>query len=546
MATLVVALDGTRVNSSDTNTNWSKLNTGGGAPASEAQNAYQNALAVNVKNTNTASHGGLDYDHSGTASFDVTGTVNPLVFMKVYVADFGALNAANSVQVRLGSDSSNYDVFVVAGTDSNRTVFDTYPPQGGYLLVAIAPSISAWRETPVGTPTRTAIDYFAGTALFTTGAAKTENFAVDAIDIGKGLILTRGDAGSTEAVFQDFVTQDQNTTGNRWGVVYSNAGVIYSIGLLTVGETATATEFFDDGTSIVVFPDGYHHVGGVGTYWDISNVSTVVTLGASQIIGRGVITTSDTRPDLIVNGTSGSFDIDGTTIKNHRNVTFTSVCGVTNADIECQLLTQASADLDNSIIRTNAITSVACLQDPTFGTTTDLHDVDFIQAGVGHAIELSGVGSTYTFTNLTFTGYGANTTDDAALDITAATGTTTIEYSGTAPTYKTAGATVVLVSTVAITITVKDVSGNLLQNVQTAVYLTSDRTEVLNEDTTASGIADGTLDSSLTPAEVEVRCRRATTGDNPRYKNFSSVQTVASGTGLTLAVTMVEDTLSAA
>ena len=77
----------------------------------------------------------------------------------------------------------------------------------------------------------------------------------------------------------------------------------------------------------------------------------------------------------------------------------TSVCDVDNADIECHLLVQNSCNISNSIIRTNALTSEACLQDPTFGTTTDLHDVQFIQSGVGHAIELA-TATTYNLKNI--------------------------------------------------------------------------------------------------------------------------------------------------
>jgi hypothetical protein len=78
------------------------------------------------------------------------------------------------------------------------------------------------------------------------------------------------------------------------------------------------------------------------------------------------------------------------------------------------LLVQATAHIQNSVIRTNQLTQVATLQDPTFGTTTDLHDTDFIQTGVGHAIELDTAG-TYDFQDITFTGYGGTPgTNDTA------------------------------------------------------------------------------------------------------------------------------------
>jgi hypothetical protein len=186
-------------------------------------------------------------------------------------------------------------------------------------------------------------------------------------------------------------------------------------------------------------------------------------------------------------------------LRNFRNITFNTKVDCDGGDIECQLLIQDTAEIQNSTIRTNALTSVACLQDPTFGTDTDLHDTDFVQTGVGHAIELDIVGGTYTFTNLTFTGYGADTTDDAALDITAASDTTTINYTGSPPTFKTAGAEVVLVGDPATTkITVEESGGSFIVNAR--VFLETD------DDGGGTGLpyqdATDTLTSSGTTATL--------------------------------------------
>jgi len=530
-----VAFNGTRLNDADSNTGWGNYNASGGAPASEPANAYQitsgtTTGAVGKKIISTTARQGVDYNGS---SVDYTAAANRLWYCKVYVADPFDLNATWGVEVTMGSaDTSNFHQYNIAGSGANRSNYNTYPPQGGYLITAIDPTIDAWAEVADsgGTTDQTAISWYAVGAQFQNGLAKAENVAMDAIDYGTGLTLT-----GTSGTYIDFVTTDQGTRANRWGVATGTGDKVTFRGIATIG-SATATGF-SDSTSVVTFPDGYHSAGLFGVKADIQNASTTIVDNA-LFISEGSATTEDTRADYTVSGTSGSYD-SAATLRNFRNITYTSVCDIDGANIECQLLTQNSANISNTIIKTNAITSVACLQDPTFGTTTDLHDVDFVQTGAGHAIELSTVGGTYTLTNITFTGYGADTTDSAALDITAATGTTTINYSGTTPTYKTAGATVALVSTVPITITVKDVGGSLLDNVQTAVYLTSDRTEVINTDT-VSGVASGTLDSTLAPAECEVRCRKSSSGTT-RYKNFSSVQTIKASTGLSLSVTMIED-----
>ena len=461
MAAVTVALSGTRVNDADSNTNWANLGGGGAGPASEPQLRYQysgtgSVGAVNKKITSTTARQGVQYDPAAGA-VDMTAAANPLAFLKMYVSDFSDVNTTYGCEMRIGSSNADYYDFNVAGSGANRAPYDQgYPAQGGYLIAAINPNISAWREGTTGTPALNAVDYFGFAAQFITGGAKDVNLAADAIDIGRGLLLTRGDGADADAVWQDFVTFDQDTLANRWGVVVSKAGIIYAIGKLIIGESGTATAFTDTGGDVIIFPDGYVGPGDLGVECDIQNASTVIAIADVQLIGRGSSTTSDTRPDFDVIGTSGTLSLDGTQLTNFRQINFTNATtaiSVINALLQCELLTQNSSDISDSTIITTSLTSVATLQDPTFGSTTDLHDVAFIQGGAGHAIEIASAG-TYNFNGLTFSGYGANGSDAAALDITAASGTVTINVSnGDTPTFKTAGATVVINNNVTVTLT---------------------------------------------------------------------------------------------
>lgn len=492
MAIVVVtaANTNTRVNDSDANTNWGNFNTGGGSPASEPQLRYQYSGTgavgiVNKKITSTSSRTGIDYD-PGSGALDMTAAANKLWLVKCIIADFGDLDATYGCELVLGSSNANYYSYNAAGTGANRSVFDTYPAQGGHLILALDPNISAWREGTTGTPVLTAVDYFAFAAQFVTGGAKSENVGLDAIDIGTGLQLYGGDGVSTDGVFQDFVDADQGTLANRWGYVTQISGAIIVRGMLEIGTnnvTSTATEFTDDSGTTVFFPDGYHSAGLFGVTVDLGSASTVIDI-SSNLIGQGAETTEDTRPDHIVTGTSGTYAFSGQLL-NHRNITFTSGVDCDGAVLECKLLTQASAEIQNSTIRTNAAASVACLQDPTFGTTTDLHDTTFEQIGAGHALEID-TATSYTFTNLFFNGYGADTTDSSALDITASSGTVTITVSGgDTPTYKTAGATVVINADVTVTFS------NLKDNSEVRVY-----ENITVEDTDISFTATDTISSA--------------------------------------------------
>ena len=127
MTLLSGSFNGTRVNDSNSATNWTRFQTGGGAPATESPLAYQGALAVNVQVKATTTTEGVQYDHSGTASFDMTAAGNRLWFVKLYVSDSFAIHATRGAEVACGSSSSTFDRFVISGTHAVRSVYTTYP-----------------------------------------------------------------------------------------------------------------------------------------------------------------------------------------------------------------------------------------------------------------------------------------------------------------------------------------------------------------------------------------------------------------------------------
>jgi len=93
---------------------------------------------------------------------------------------------------------------------------------------------------------------------------------------------------------------------------------------------------------------------------------------------------------------------------------------------------------------------------------------------------------------------------------------------------------------VTVKVTVRDIEDAVIQDAKVAVFLTSDRTEVLNAETDASGMATTTY-AGPTPAEVEIRCRKAASADSPRYVNYSCVQTIRADTGLDSEVLLIKD-----
>lgn len=100
------------------------------------------------------------------------------------------------------------------------------------------------------------------------------------------------------------------------------------------------------------------------------------------------------------------------------------------------------------------------------------------------------------------------------------------------------GTTVTINTSYTLTITVQDRDTDPIQNVQTAIYKISDRTELMNEDTTALGVATEVYSGSV-PIDVEVRCRKASSADSPKYENYSTLGTISGD--FSLLVTMKVD-----
>jgi hypothetical protein len=446
MATVAVTAHNNRVEPADTTTNWSN-DGGGGGIATETDFTYQNAIAASRKVGTTVL--GRAYTHG--SNIDMTATDRTTYLAKIAATNPAVLLSRSSpaLHMKIGSDASNYHWYYLFGNDN-------YPPKGGFILIGIDPNVTGYQgAADTGSPNDAQITYWSLRGDFSTGS-KAENVVIDAIDVGAGLNLVGGDGASTDGVFADFISADEGTAANRYGYVFTDGSIIFVNGRLAIGQnnsdTSVLTVFQDTG-SVVVWQNGLYATGWARLRLDVATTSTDIDIIGATLIGDGekdngfgglYTTTEDTRPILEVTGTAGTCDLTSCALRNFSDVVLTSVTTITGCDITTESMTQSSAEIDSCTIRTTSVTSIATLQDPTFGTS-DLHDTEFVQAGAGHAVEID-TATTYTFTNMTWTGYGADASDSAALDVTAASGTVTINVvGGTTPTYKTAGATVDLV-----------------------------------------------------------------------------------------------------
>ena len=420
MATVTLTTPGTRLNSGDSATGWGNYNGGGQSPSSEAQNAYQGVTDVNKKITASGDRGGVDYIH-GTA-VDTTAAANAIWVAKIYVTDFGDVDPVFGVEVATGTSEGNHYEFNVAGSGAKIPLFLEYPPEGGYIIAAIAPAVSAWATNTIGSPSPTAIDFFAGGADMIIGGAKAENVTLSAIDVGAGLTYV----GAFTNGMDDGRLFDQGDKLNgRFGFNRRVGGGLALIGRHAFGDGTTACTGTDSGARN--WSDGYFGPGDAGLDIDLSVAAADLVLAATYTSDGAAHTEADTRATLVSVGTAQTCRITGI-FDNWAELGLTAsyiVTGVLVADT----ITPAGATFDGATIRTTSPVGTACIVDPTIG---DYTAVGFNQSGTGHAIEFTTPGI-YNIDELRFVGYDADGTNGAAV-LNSSGGLVTLErLSGSTP-----------------------------------------------------------------------------------------------------------------
>jgi hypothetical protein len=316
-----------------------------------------------------------------------------------------------------------------------------YPTLGGWVRVWV--DLDRTAEATGGTGLqRTAVRYLGPIISLPSVGGNAQNLILDAIDYGTSGLLLTGTAG----LWQDFVTADE-ATANKYGVVNALSGIVFVRARLTLGSASSLV--FDDSNFVIVFPQQ----NLVSTTWmgitcDLQNASTSITVSAGSFQSPGT-----RKGDFVVTGTSGSFLTDSCTFFALRIVTFTIVCQVLTCTFQaCGTITSGGCTfLGNAVNDSPA--AVAFVWNSATDTSGRLDGTTFTSAGTGHALEFTTVG-TYLLSNVSFVGYGGNNTTNAAVFVSATTGTLTLNISGSAaPTVRTAGATVNVVVAFVLTLT---------------------------------------------------------------------------------------------
>jgi len=500
----------------------------GGTPSSEAENFIQGAASFSQTFGNAVTGKSIAFD----AGSDISSSIPSGDVVMGWVFLGAATNmysyASGGHRFGIGASLTNFDMWSISGDDRPPN------PYGGWWNVAVNPRVTP--DYTGGTGSGSAWRYFGSLIGDTTlgiraKIARGSPHAVDGMLMGRGEIYCTG----TGATFTLMAAQN-DLVANRWGCLQDTGGGTFLWkGLMSFGQTATAVTFSASNQTIVIddTPKTYAAFNKI----EFNHVDTNVTLTNISFLAKGTFAPGNL--EMLANCT---VVMGGCLFNNMGTFIFDSNATITSSTFNtCGLITQGGGTFD------------ACTFDSSTGASTmavdtlDLiSDCIFISDGSNHAIDLGTVATTTAIQcDNYFTGYATSdgATGNEAIQVTIQSPNVLTINVGvgydTPYVDKTGTGTVTVVSSVDVTVTVKNKAGDLLSDILVAVFATSDYTTAIMNELTVAGVAT-TGYSGAKPVEVEVRCRKASTADNPRYKNFSSIQTISTS-GLSLAVTLLVD-----
>ena len=383
----VVWFDGTRVNDAETATGWS---ADGITPAQENDFKYQGTFSVSgALKANTEA--GFLYT-SAAQNFSAN---NGTWLAKFVLTNKDAMNG-NGLMLKIGSTTAAYYLYTVFSGATSPNILYNYPAVGGFQIIPINPNKTEYLRTTTGAPNLASVTIF-GIRAQTLTAAKSPNVGMDAIDWfpnGKGLSLS-----GTSSSFDNFVTFDEGTITNRYGVVITKEGILYVTGTLTIGNNNLTT--FTDSNKTIIFPYGRFDTGFCGVNFNLAHTGSTASLDAVSMVGRGFSGATDTRPDFTVGVlTGGTVSIESCSFTNFNRFFLNNKVTV-NA---------STFNTSNYIIQSGTSFTSCSFSRFTTGSTIysdnpgAISYCDFTSDGSNHGVQITTPG-TYNFYGNVFNGY---------------------------------------------------------------------------------------------------------------------------------------------
>lgn len=453
---ITITSDLALVTSADTITSqgtWARVNgTSSGNPAVEGDGKVEGLGCLVAKAGATIGTTDVGLQVVLTAAFDGTGK-HIFHWRNNSTPSNMLTKSAAGTSFHLSSEATfgvvNYKRWYLDGGDTDII--------GGWRCYVIDPSSAG--SISAGTPALTAVKTLAYLHRQSTAVTTSlNNVSVDATRVGTGLTANASSAADTVNFAGLYATDSLNA--NAWGVVTQNAGIYYGAAKVSVGSILqTNTCLFKDTNAVLVWreypvanslyafklagavlskttfqlgdKDGSNNtsngcvVRGQGAaVWNIvcdaNSGFKAYASSLSRCLSATLSATSELRDTAV--STGGTIDVNGATL---AKCTF-------SGHTATQLKVDAAAEMD---------TISSCV---------------FSSGGTGHAIEITAPG-TYTFSGLTFNNYAAtngSTGNEAVFVNVLVSNTVTINISGggNIPSVRTAGATVPVIASAAVTV----------------------------------------------------------------------------------------------
>lgn len=426
--------DLTTLNTGEATTGWTEPGTwlAGGTPVAETDYFIQGTGCIS-KTFNATGAGGLVYTAGAAATIPTDGAF--LAWQYFGAPNAIATEANGGIRLIIGSSTTAFKGYNLGGSD-------TYE-YGGWQCLAADPSLAA--DVTVGSPT-TSYTTFGWAANLVNAVSKGNPFGCDALRYGRcEMRINGGDVTNGYATFAGFAAQN-DAVANRWGLFQKINGGYQWQGLMTLGY-GSAVDFRDSNRSIVVA--NTKKVSANFNKIEIRNTASRVdwigiSIQALGTVSKGKLEVID---DATVNFTSCTFTDMSTFVLK-------ATCSIVSTIFRrCELVTQGGAAMQNCTF--DAPTQTGLLS--TVGAIGNVSNSTFVSKGTGHAIEITGAAGTCTLSGLKFTGFAASngSTGNEAVFVNIASGTVTINITGggNAPSIRTAGATVNVVSGATVTFT---------------------------------------------------------------------------------------------
>lgn len=350
----------------------------------------------------------------------------------------GLMDTSNSARLVIGSGLA--DFYWVQGLAKADYTY------GGWRNLAMGDP-SAITVSTQGAPSSTRRYFGWCYACTFSGTLKGNPYGADVIRYGRCEARINGGELAGYATFDGFAAVN-DTSANRWGLIQAVSGGYLWKGLITLGYSS-AVDFRDSNKMILI--DNTPRVTSNFNKIEIKQATSRVDWTSISFLCTAPSTTASKGSLEVVDDCD--VNIDKCTFTDMNIFIFKASSAILNSIFRrCAAITANGADFTGSLFDASTVAAdTSCI---VWDVNTDpnnyLDSCTFIKGtNAHHAIEFGTTSpTTMTLTNTIFTGFNAsNAQNDSCIHFKRTTGEITLTISGgTVPSYKTAGATITIVT----------------------------------------------------------------------------------------------------